>query len=103
MPVRSSSPIKAIKQAEKNMEEIQETISGIFEILNISLPDDDMYLGMGRDNLIKLYQNIVELILNDTGTKFIRNKLYNSEKQLEITLDKIYKLNIKPKVHALRQ
>jgi hypothetical protein len=103
MPVRSSSPIKAIKQAEKNMEEIQETISGIFEILNISLPDDDMYLNMGRDNLIKLYQSFIELLLNDTGTKFIRSKLYNSEEQLEITLDKIYKLNIKPKVHALEQ
>ena len=102
MTIRSSSPIKAIQQAEKNFEEIRETISGLFEILDINMPDDDIYLNMGRDNLIKLYQSIIELILNDFGLKYIRNKLYNSDMKLEITLDKTYKLNLKPKIYNFK-
>ncbi|MEJ2250453.1 MAG: hypothetical protein P8Y70_15780 [Candidatus Lokiarchaeota archaeon] len=95
--IKKSAPIKSIHQAEKNLDNIKECIEGLFEILNINISEDDMYLKMGRDNLINLYKNILELVFNDFGLKQIRTKVFLSETYQNLRLDEDVKLQIKSK------
>jgi hypothetical protein len=95
--IKKSAPIKSIHQAEKNLDNIKECIEGLFEIIHINISEDDMYFKMGRDNLINLYKNILELVLNDFGLKQIRTKLFLSETYQNLQLDEDVKLKIKSK------
>lgn len=95
--IKKSAPIKSIHQAEKNLDNIKECIEGLFEIIHINISEDDMYFKMGRDNLINLYKNILELVLNDFGLKQIRTKLFLSETYINLQLDEDVKLKLKSK------
>jgi hypothetical protein len=75
------------RKAEKNLENIKESIQGLFEILDINLSSDDIYFRMGKDNLLGLYENILELILNDYGLRKLVKKIKDSEVNLDISLD----------------
>lgn len=41
---------------------------------------------MGQDNLTGLYQNLLEILLNDTGLEKFAKKVRNSDIDLDITL-----------------
>ena len=59
----------------------------MFEILNINLAEDDIYYEAASDNLSGLYQNLIELLINEYGLKGFTEKLKNSEVDLNIILN----------------
>ena len=81
--------INATEKAEKNFENIKESIKGLYEILSINLEDseDDFYFKAGEENLMGLYENLVELISNEYGLRHIIKKIKTSEIDLNITLN----------------
>jgi hypothetical protein len=79
--------VKMQEEADKNFENVKETLKGLYEVLKINLSDDDIYYKVGLDNIEALYKNVLELLLNDYGTRQLMKKLKNSELDLEINLD----------------
>ena len=79
--------VKKQEETDKNFENIKESLKGLYEILKINLSDDDIYYKIGLDNIEALYTNVLELLLNDYGTRQLMKKLKNSELDLEINLD----------------
>ena len=71
------------KKALNNFENIKACIQGLYEILKIVLPSENMYFNMGQDNIEALYENLLEFIVNDLGTVEFMKKL----KQAKINLD----------------
>jgi hypothetical protein len=78
-----------IEKAEQNFTNIKESIKGLYEILNINFSENDFYNQIGQDNLIALYQNLIELLLNEYGLRKIIKKLGNSELTINIPLKDI--------------
>jgi len=81
--------IKAKEKAEKNFENIKESIKGLYEILSINLEDseDNFYFEAGEENLMGLYQNLVELLTNEYGLRQLLKKINKSEIDLNIILN----------------
>jgi len=84
-----SYTINATEKAEKNFRNIKESIKGLYEILSINLEDseDDPYFRAGEENLMGLYENLVELISNEYGLRHFIKKIKKSEIDLNITLN----------------
>lgn len=83
------STYKSTKKALHNFENIKECIQGLYEILNITLPSGNMYLNMGQDNIEALYENLLELMVNESGTIEFMKKLKTAEIDLDLPLDKL--------------
>lgn len=79
----------AIDQALINFSNMKKSIKGLFEILKINIPEKDLYFKMGVDNIEALYQNFIELLLNEDGTKEFIKKLKNSEIDVDIPLGSV--------------
>jgi len=84
-----SYTINATEKAEKSFTNIQESIKGLYEILSIKLEDadDNFYFEAGEDNLMGLYQNLVELLTNEYGLRQLIKKIKTSKIDLNITLN----------------
>ena len=79
-----------MEKSEENFEKIKEAIRGLYDILNFALENkQDCYYKAGLDNLTGLYQNLLEMLLNDYGTRKLMKKLRNSELDLDIVLNKL--------------
>ena len=76
-------------KAIKNFESIKEALKGIYEILNINISEKDIYFKLASDNIIALYHNFLEIMMNDNGAKVIKKKLKNSELEADIPLGTI--------------
>lgn len=74
-------------KADDNFLRLKSCIKGIYEILKISLNDDDALFKMGLDNVIGIYQNFLELMLNDYGARQFMKKLRSAEVEIDIPLD----------------
>ncbi|MFX1411721.1 MAG: hypothetical protein ACFFA6_15325 [Promethearchaeota archaeon] len=72
-------------KADKNFENIKESIKGLYQILKISC-DNETFCKMGLDNLEALYKNLLELLLNDYGARQLMKKLKNSDEEF-LTID----------------
>lgn len=81
--------IKATEKAEKNFEKIKESIKGLYEILSINFEDkeDDFYFEAGEDNIMGLYQNLVELLTNEYGLRQLVKKINRSQIDLNVILN----------------
>ena len=79
------------KQSLTNFENIKECIQGLYEILKINLSHENIYFQMGQDNMEALYQNLLELMVNDVGTIEFMKKLKNAEIDLDLPLDNLLK------------
>jgi hypothetical protein len=77
------------KQSLTNFENIKECIQGLYEILKINLSHEIIYFQVGQDNLEALYQNLLELMVNDIGTIEFMKKLKNAEIDLDLPLDNL--------------
>jgi hypothetical protein len=77
------------KQSLTNFENIKECIQGIYEVLKINLSHENIYFQIGQDNLEALYQNLLELMVNDLGTIEFMKKLKNAEIDLDLPLDNL--------------
>jgi len=82
---------ESTKKALSNFENIKECIQGLYEILKISLSSENMYFNMGQDNIEALYENLLELMLNGSGTIEFMKKLRNAEIDLDLPLDNLLK------------
>ncbi|MFX1395056.1 MAG: hypothetical protein ACFFAH_16000 [Promethearchaeota archaeon] len=85
--IESNYTQDATKKAFKNFEKIKASIKGLYEIININLPEDDIYFEAANDNLSGLYRNLLELLINDYGLRQFTKKLRNSEVDLNIVLN----------------
>ena len=74
-------------KADQNFDNLKKSIQGLYEILKITLDADDLYYKMGVDNIIGVYQNFLELMLNDYGARQFMRRLRNSEVDIDIPLD----------------
>ena len=77
---------QSTKKALDNFENIKECIQGLYEILKITLPSENMYFNMGH-----LYENLLELMVNDLGTIELMKKLKSAEIDLDLPLDNLSK------------
>jgi len=87
--IQTNSGSKLETQAEKNFKNIQKSIKGLFEILEITLSDKDFYLEAGKENLTGLYRNLVELFLNEYGYRKLVKKIKESKLDINIKLEKL--------------
>ena len=74
---------ESTKKAINNFENIKECIQGLYEILKITLPSGNMYLNLGQDNIEALYENFLELMVNELGTVEFMKKLKSAEVDLD--------------------
>ena len=77
---------KAEEKALENFKNIKESIKGLFDVLNLGV-SDDLYFNAGKENIEGLYQNFLELMINDSGLRKVAKKIQNSEVEIDITLD----------------
>ena len=78
-----------IEKAQNNFANIQTSIQGLYNILKILSceTEDDLLCSLGIENLSNLYQNYLELMLNDYGMRQIVKKIRDAEIDLDISLD----------------
>ena len=81
----------SVEKAEKNFHDIKESIKGLYDILSIGLADkdDQIYYEAGKENIVGLYKNIIELMLNDYGLRKVVKKIKDSDIDLDIVLNEI--------------
>lgn len=60
--VISLKNIKEIQGAFKSYYNIRKAIMGLYEILNISFDEKDIYYQLGIENLTALHNNLIDLI-----------------------------------------
>lgn len=83
--------LDSTKQAIINFENIKDCMQGLYEILKITLSRDNIYFQMGQDNIENLYQNFLELMVNELGAKEFMKKVKSSEIDLDLPLDNLFK------------
>ena len=80
-----NSIVSSTEKAVKCFEKIKESLKGMMDILRIISPsDNDIYYHLGKDNVIALYHNFVDLILNEDGIRQLRRKIKDSEVKFDI-------------------
>ncbi len=82
---------KSTKKAIINFENIKECIQGLYEVLKIALPSEDVYFKIGQDNIEHLYENLLALMINEIGTVEFMKKLKGAEIDLDLPLDNLIK------------
>ncbi|MHA1491934.1 MAG: hypothetical protein ACTSRI_20060 [Promethearchaeota archaeon] len=87
--VEKNYSYKGTQNAIKNFENIKKSIKGLYEIINFNLTDDDIYFKTATDNLTGLYQNLLELLLNNDGLSHVVKKIKNAEVELDIPLNEL--------------
>lgn len=80
---------ESTKKALINFENIKDCIRGLYEVLKIILPSEDIYYKIGQDNIEHLYENILELMVNEIGTVEFMKKLKSAEVDLDLPLDNL--------------
>ena len=80
---------KSTRKALINFENIRECIRGLYEVFKINFPSEDIYFQIGQDNIEHLYENLLELMVNEVGTAEFMKKLKNAEIDLDLTLDNL--------------
>jgi len=75
------------EKAEMNFENIKDAVKGLYEILDLSLREDDFYYEAGKDNITAIYKNLIDLLLNEFGLRQLLKKIQNSEVELNIVLN----------------
>ena len=79
--------VESTQQVITNFLNIKDCIQGLYEILKISHSENNIYFKLGMDNIEALYQNLLELFVNETGAIEFIKKVKQSEIDLDIPLD----------------
>ncbi len=74
-------------KASENFEKIKKSIKGLYEIMKINLAQDDIYYQMGIDNILGLYHNFLDIMLNEKGANDLMRKLKDSKLEVDIVLN----------------
>ncbi|MBY9016701.1 MAG: hypothetical protein KGD68_13490 [Candidatus Lokiarchaeota archaeon] len=70
-----------------NFKNIKKCIQGLYEVFKITLPSEDVYFKIGQENIEHLYENLLELMVNEIGTVEFMKKLKSAEIDLDLPLD----------------
>lgn len=76
----------SVDKALMNFANIKSSIQGLFDLIKISFSEKDIYFDMGLDNIQALYQNFLELMVNEEGVKKFCQKLRANEIDVDIPL-----------------
>ena len=80
---------ESTEKAVESYENVKKALKGLMDIARISSPsDNDIYFKLAQDNIIVLYHNIIDLILNDNGLKQLKKKLRESEISKDAQINK---------------
>ncbi|MFX0005620.1 MAG: hypothetical protein ACFFA7_06740 [Promethearchaeota archaeon] len=79
--------LKSKEKAVKNFENIKDALRGLYDILDLTLSDNEFYYEAGKDNITAVYKNLIELLLNEYGLRNLLKKIQNSEVELNIVLN----------------
>jgi hypothetical protein len=79
--------LKSKEKAVKNFENIKDALRGLYDILDLTLSDNEFYYEAGKDNITAVYKNLIELLLNEYGLRHLLKKIQNSEVDLNIVLN----------------
>ncbi|MBN1800955.1 MAG: hypothetical protein JW891_05570 [Candidatus Lokiarchaeota archaeon] len=76
------------KQAYRNFERIQKSLIGLYEVLSITYGEtsENICFKAGQDNIIGLYENLLELLLNEKGLNHLVRSIKDSKIKLDVTL-----------------
>ncbi|MFX0009246.1 MAG: hypothetical protein ACFE9R_02935 [Candidatus Hermodarchaeota archaeon] len=82
---------ESVEQATKNFENIRQSLAGLLELLNIAFSENEnkIYFDLALDNIDGLYQNFLELILNEKGLHLLLHKLRHTDMEVGINLSEI--------------
>lgn len=78
---------KSTQRSMINFQNIKECIQGLYEILKITNSENNIYFNLAVDNIEALYENLLELLVNESGTNEFIRKVKRSEIDLDIPLD----------------
>ena len=84
--IKPNTTMDSTEQAVKNFENIKESLKGLYEIVSINISQNDIYFKLASDNLIGLYHNFLDLMLNENGAKQIKKKLRSCELEADIPM-----------------
>ncbi len=89
--IKSNFTYDATRKAEENFRRIQEAIKGMYDIISVNFSDfeQEIFLEAGEENLIGLYNNLIELLTNDYGLRQLTKKIYRSEITLDLVLNEM--------------
>ncbi|MBN1800961.1 MAG: hypothetical protein JW891_05600 [Candidatus Lokiarchaeota archaeon] len=89
--IKSNFTYDTTKKAEDNFRKIQQAIKGLYDIINFNFvePEEKVFLEAGEDNLIGLYNNLIELLTNEYGLRHLTKKINRSEIDLNIVLNEL--------------
>jgi hypothetical protein len=84
--IESNFTRKLKEKAELNFEMIKESIKGLYEVMGLAIPQDEdsIYYDIGCENLSALYKNLLELLMNDYGTRDFVKRL--KHKQIDVNI-----------------
>ena len=77
---------KAEEKAMMNFENIKKSIKGLYDLLNLGISEEPFH-NAGMENIEGLYQNLLELLVNDYGLRKVVKKIQTSELEVDIKLD----------------
>ena len=84
------SNIETTKNAIQCFEKIKQGLQGVYEILNITYPENHLFLLMAQDNIRAVYGSFLRLMTNELGTKELIDKIKCAEIDLDISLDSTF-------------
>ncbi|TFG23123.1 MAG: hypothetical protein EU529_08400 [Promethearchaeota archaeon] len=73
---------KKLDDAMKSYEKVRESLTGLYEIININLSNKDFFYKVAIDNLKALNENIIDILKQSNTPREVRmrlRKLHNDE------------------------
>jgi hypothetical protein len=74
------------EKAWETYQKIKKALEGLFEILNLSLEEDNVLLQLGVDNLNQLKDTILDVLTHDYDSKEMKYKLRELEFDIKKSL-----------------
>lgn len=95
--IKQKTDSELLELATKNFENIRQSLTGLLELLNITFSENEnkIYFDLALDNIDGLYQNFLELILNERGLNLLLHKLRHTDMEVGINLNEILKDRLK--------
>jgi len=87
--IEEEANFKTTKRALHSFEKIKQGLQAIYEILNITSSEDDIYFLIAQDNIRAVYGSFLELMTNEKGIKELIEKIKSAEIDLDIQLDSL--------------
>jgi len=81
------STVNLTHKAEENFTVIKKSIKGIHEVLKLVLNENHFFYKIAMDNLLGLYDNFLQLMMNEYGANHFIRELRNSKIDIDISLD----------------